>query len=117
MAGLNCGLPSLAAWPALRRGIDLFISIEDRHAQEAVRLLWTGAGSPGEPPVQAGESGAAGVAGLVALQTAAEFAKVKQILGLGESSCVLALNTEGATDPAGIRSILGAAQAGAAGLE
>ena len=116
MAGLNCGLPSLAAWPTLRRGIDLFLSVEDRHAEEAVRLLWKGE-APGESPIEAGESGAAGVAALVALQTTPEFAEVRQRLDLGASSCVLALNTEGATDPAGIRAILGPAQAREAGLE
>jgi diaminopropionate ammonia-lyase len=104
MAGLNCGLPSLAAWPTLRRGIDLFISIEDRFAEEAVRLLW---GGEEESFVEAGESGAAGVAGLLALARAPEFSEVRQRLGLGPSACVLALNTEGATDPAGIRAILG----------
>jgi diaminopropionate ammonia-lyase len=114
MAGLNCGLPSLAAWPTLRRGIDLFLSIEDRYAAEAVRLLWTGA----QPSfIQAGESGAAGVAGLLALVEAPGFAEVRQRLGLGSSTCVLALNTEGATDPAGIRSILGPEAAGRVGLE
>jgi len=116
MAGLNCGLPSLAAWPTLRRGIDLFISVEDRHAEEAVRLLWKGGGNPGEPPIEAGESGAAGVAGLVAIQAADAFAEVRQRLALSGSSGVLTLNTEGATDPAGIRAILGPAQADAAGL-
>jgi diaminopropionate ammonia-lyase len=116
MAGLNCGLPSLAAWPTLRRGIDLFVSIDDRLAEEAIRLLWKGGATPDEPFVQAGESGAAGVAGLRALQTAAEFAEVRQRLGLGAASCVLALNTEGATDPDGIRAILGPEGARAAGL-
>ncbi|HET8946654.1 MAG TPA: diaminopropionate ammonia-lyase [Candidatus Polarisedimenticolia bacterium] len=113
MAGLNCGLPSLAAWPTLRRGIDLFLSIEDRYAAEAVRLLWTG---DQQAFIEAGESGAAGVAGLLALG-APEFAEVRQRLGLGPSTCVLALNTEGATDPAGIRSILGPEAANRAGLE
>jgi len=114
MAGLNCGLPSLAAWPTLRRGIDLFISVEDRYAAEAVRLLWTGT----QPTfIQAGESGAAGVAGLLALVHAPGFAEVGQRLGLGPSTCVLALNTEGATDPDGIRAILGPEAASRAGLE
>lgn len=103
MAGLNCGLPSLAAWPTLRRGIDLFFSIEDRHAAEAIRLLWRGGGTPVERPIEAGESGAAGVAGLLALREAGPLLEAGEKLGLGPSTCVLALNTEGATDPEGLR--------------
>jgi diaminopropionate ammonia-lyase len=106
MAGLNCGLPSLAAWPTLRRGIDLFLSIEDRHAVEAVRLLWRGGGTLEEPPIEAGESGAAGLAGLIALVQDDRLAGAAQRLGLGPSTCVLALNTEGATDPEGLRRVL-----------
>ncbi|HZN04452.1 MAG TPA: diaminopropionate ammonia-lyase [Candidatus Polarisedimenticolia bacterium] len=106
MAGLNCGLPSLAAWPTLRRGIDLFLSIEDRYAEEAVRLLWRGGGTAGEPPIEAGESGGAGVACLIALKQADALLAATERLGLGPSTCVLALNTEGATDPEGLRSIL-----------
>ena len=106
MAGLNCGLPSLAAWPTLRRGIDLFFSVEDGHAGEAVRLLWRGGETEEEPPIEAGESGAAGVAGLLALRRAAPLAGAAGKLGLGPSTCVLALNTEGATDPEGVRRLL-----------
>src|SRR6476660_4315747 len=56
MAGLNCGVPSLVAWPLVSTGIDLAIAVEDEQARQAMRLL----ASAG---VVAGETGAAGVAG------------------------------------------------------
>ena len=39
MAGLNCGRPSLIAWPIVSRGIDAFIAIPDERAREAMRAL------------------------------------------------------------------------------
>jgi diaminopropionate ammonia-lyase len=104
MAGLNCGLPSLAAWPVLRRGVDLFLAIQDRHAEEAMRLLR----SASEGAIEAGESGAAGLAGLLALLREPEFADAASRLGLGSSSTALVINTEGATDPEGYRRVTGA---------
>ena len=103
MAGLNCGLPSLAAWPTLRRGVDLFLSVEDRFAEEAMRLLWRPA--PGDPRVEAGESGAAGLAGLIALLSDDAFRAARERLRLSGATTALAINTEGATDPEGFQRI------------
>ena len=61
MAGLNCSEVSLTAWPGIRRGVDLFVAIEDRLALEAMALLK-------EAGIDSGESGAAGLAGLLALR-------------------------------------------------
>ncbi|MEK7836717.1 MAG: pyridoxal-phosphate dependent enzyme, partial [candidate division NC10 bacterium] len=105
MAGLNCGTPSLAAWPMLRAGIDLFLAVDDGFAEEAMRRL--AAGSSGDPHVVAGESGAAGLAGLLALCREPGLGAARQALGLGPASRVLLVNTEGATDPAGYRQIVG----------
>jgi diaminopropionate ammonia-lyase len=105
MAGLNCGLPSLAAWPTLRRGIDLFLSVEDRLAEEAMRLLWRPA--PGDPRVESGESGAAGLAGLLALATDEIFRAARERLRLSRATTALVINTEGATDPEGFQRITG----------
>jgi len=107
MAGLNCGLPSLAAWPVLRRGVDLFLSVEDRHAEEALRRLWRPAA--GDPRVEAGESGAAGLAGLMALCHEPALRGARDRLRLGRRTGTLLINTEGATDPAGFRRITGEA--------
>ena len=37
MAGLNCGRPSIIAWPIVSQGIDAFIAIPDERAREAMR--------------------------------------------------------------------------------
>jgi diaminopropionate ammonia-lyase len=105
MAGLNCGMPSLAAWPVLRRGVDLFLSVEDRHAEEAMRRLWRPA--PGDPRIEAGESGAAGLAGLLALVAEPSLGEARARLRLGPGTTVTVINTEGATDPAGFRRVNG----------
>src|SRR5215203_3144841 len=38
MAGLNCGTPSLVAWPTIAEGIDLFVAIDDEPVREGLRL-------------------------------------------------------------------------------
>ena len=96
MAGLNCGSPSVVAWPAVSRGVDLFVEIEDEQAREAMRML-AGAG------VVSGETGAAGLAGLLA---AAGEAGLRRELGLSPQTRVLLFNCEGATDPEAYRRIV-----------
>ncbi len=105
MAGLNCGMPSLAAWPTLRAGIDLFLAVDDGFAEEAMRRLASGHG--GDPRIVAGESGAAGLAGLLALCREPALGQAHEAMGLGPASRVLLVNTEGATDPTGYRRIVG----------
>lgn len=105
MAGLNCGTPSLAAWPILRAGIDLFLAVDDGFAQEAMRAL--AAGRRADPSVVAGESGAAGCAGLLALRREPGLRAAREAIGLGVRSRVLVVNTEGATDPVGYSRIVG----------
>jgi len=89
MAGLNCGSPSVVAWPTISKGIDLFVAIEDDWAREAMRML-AGAG------IVSGETGAAGLAGLLAF---AQEEEGRRTLGLTEEARVLVFNCEGATDP------------------
>lgn len=100
MAGLNCGRPSLIAWPIVARGIAAFIAIPDERAREAMRAL-AGVG------IVAGETGAAGLGGLLELLTGAESAKHRQELEINETSRVLVLVTEGATDPLSYDRIVG----------
>lgn len=98
MAGLACGMPSLLAWPVLKRGITLFMSVDDRFAAEAMRRL--------HPKIISGETGAAGLGGLIALCREPEFAHSKEQLGLSSESSVLVISTEGDTDPENYRAIV-----------
>jgi diaminopropionate ammonia-lyase len=100
MAGLNCGTPSLIAWPRLRRGLDAVVAIPDDRARDAMRTL-AAAG------IVSGETGAAALGGLYAVLTGADGPRVREMWGLGEDSRVLVLSTEGATDPAAYDEIVG----------
>ncbi len=99
MAGLNCGTPSIIAWPILKDSVALFLAIPDRYAETAMRLY-------AKSGVTAGESGASGLAGLLALQEDPTLAEAKKRIGLGPHSKVLLVNTEGATDPANYKRIV-----------
>lgn len=89
MAGLNCGTPSPVAWPAVSRGFDWFVAVDDDQAREAMRTL-------ARHGVVAGETGAASLAGLV---------QARDVLDAGSTALVVV--TEGATDPAAYREIVG----------
>jgi diaminopropionate ammonia-lyase len=87
MSGLNCGRPSLVAWPTVSRGIDLLVAVDDGPAREAMRLA-------GESGIVSGETGAAGLGGLL------------ELLRTGEEARVLLFNCEGATDRDAYRRIM-----------
>jgi diaminopropionate ammonia-lyase len=97
MAGLNCGIASEVALPALIGGIAAFCAIEDG-AVEAV-LPWLL-----EDGIACGETGAAGVAGLLAVRARRPGAWSE--LGLPERPVALALCTEGPTDPESLARLL-----------
>ena len=42
MAGMNCGTLSMVAWPAMRDRFDWCVTIDDRHAADAMRALADG---------------------------------------------------------------------------
>ena len=105
MAGLNCGYPSVTAFDILHQSVDAFIAVPDAWAEVAMRRLATPCGT--DPIVIAGESGAAGVAGLMALMEDPLYAAVRNHVGLGPGSRVLAWSTEGATDPDGWERVVG----------
>jgi diaminopropionate ammonia-lyase len=92
MAGLNCATPSHAAWPALRDGLAGTVVISDDESRAAMRDL-------AAVHIVAGDCGAASLAGLRALVRDPECAQLARRAGLGPSSCVLIVSTEGATDP------------------
>jgi diaminopropionate ammonia-lyase len=96
MAGLNCGTPSPIAFPTLLAGLDGVVAIDDSYAEEAMRAL-------ARSGIVAGETGAAALAGLEALLERPD----RKDLGLDRDATVLLLVTEGATDPASYRRIVG----------
>jgi len=100
MAGLNCGTPSLVAWPLLRAGLDAVVAVADERARQAMRDL-AAAG------IVAGETGAASLAGLAEATGGREAGRLRRALGLGAEARVLLLCTEGATDPEAYRRIVG----------
>lgn len=91
MAGLNCGTPSPLAWPDLLAGLQYVAAVTDEDAENAMREL-------ARVAVVSGESGAAGLAALLAHGPE---------LGLVGSDRVLVVSTEGATDHAAYRRIVG----------
>jgi len=98
MACLNCAEVSLSSWPAIRAGVDAMIAIDDRDAEEGVRLLHRAA--PGDTALEAGTSGAATTGALAALMRDPWLRSLRDRLELGPSSRVLVLCTEGAINRA-----------------
>ncbi len=79
MGGLNCGRPSLVAWPFLKTGLSACLAIPTSRAEEAVRALAV-------EGVASSPCGAAGLAGLLEHRTELE---------LSATSSVLVVSTEG----------------------
>ncbi len=95
MAGLNCGTASPIALPDMAGGIAAFCAIDDRAAENAVRMLH-------EDGLDCGETGAAGVAGLLAMRERWPEGTWER-LGFGRGAgapAALVLCTEAPTDPA-----------------
>jgi diaminopropionate ammonia-lyase len=94
MAGLSCGEVSLLAFDILKSQADDVLTVPDSAAEACMRLLANGV--DGDPPFVAGESGVGGLAGLLVARAQPALAAK---LDLDESSRVLLIGTEGATDP------------------
>jgi diaminopropionate ammonia-lyase len=107
MAGLNCGTPSISAWPLIKTGIDAFMAIPDSSAIEAMRSYYYPL--EGDPQIISGESGASSMAALKGLCAKPGIADAREFLGLDGKSNVLLLNTEGDTDPEFFRKVIGKA--------
>src|SRR5919106_4905364 len=95
MAGLNCGTPSIVAWPWVSTGFDAYLAIDDDRARHAMRAL-------ARAGIVAGETGAAGVAALIELTETGGAER----LGINDNGSVLVLCTEGATDPTAYDAII-----------
>ena len=99
MACLAAGEISPAAWAFLRATADDVVALEEDAAADAMRYL--AAGLDGNPVVVAGESGAA--------TTAALLTADRTLLGLDARSVVVLIGSEGATDRATYRRVVGEA--------
>ena len=104
MAGLSCGEPSALAWGVIAQEIGDFLTIPESLVGPAMRLAGQPLGS--DPAIVAGESA---VCGMAAMITAARRADLRAALGLDETSRVLLIGSEGATDPEIYRQIMDAA--------
>lgn len=115
MAGLSCGEVSPLAWPIVSAQAAAFVAVDDRFALEGMRVLATPVA--GDPPIVAGETGAAGLAALLAARglvgpedggaVADDGNPVWRALGLDARSRVLLIGSEGDTDPAIYRQVVG----------
>lgn len=100
MAGLNCGTPSLVAWPLIRDGIDCFVAMGDEGAYEGMREL-------ARAGLVSGAAGASGAGGLIELLAGDQAGGARERLGVTGQTRVLLISTEGATDPAAYGRIVG----------
>jgi diaminopropionate ammonia-lyase len=87
MSGMNCGTVSSIAWPMLRDGVDVCISVSDFEADQAVKRLHS---------VKIG-AGPCGVATYAALQKLARE-KELDLARLNRDSIVVLFCTEGQRD-------------------
>ena len=88
MAGLNCGTPSMLAWPYLRDGLDAAVAVADADSAAAARAL-AGYGIP------AGPCGGASLAGARAALTGEGSQARRASLAVGPDATVVLLSTEG----------------------
>ncbi len=102
MAGLACGEVSELAWEILHGGANAAVAVDDAYALEAVRTLARPAA--GDAPIVAGETGGAGLAALLA---ARDYPDIRRTLALDGNARVLLLGSEGDTDPAIYREVVG----------
>ncbi len=106
MAGLSCGEPSGLAWEILSEEATDYLTIPEALVAPTVRLLARPSGD--DAPIEAGESAVAGLAALIAAMSDADLAAK---LGLGDTSRVLLIGSEGVTDPAIFNMIMEGAEA------
>jgi diaminopropionate ammonia-lyase len=95
MAGLNCGLASMLALPAIAAGFAAFVTVDDETCRRAVR-------ASADAGLDVGETGAAALAGLMAVVD-----EHRDELPVPGTATILLLATEGVTDPVGFERIVG----------
>ena len=101
MAGLNCGTPSLVAWPLLRDGLDAVVALDDEAALDGVRTLARGG-------LEVGECSGVVVAAAAALLAGPDAGAHRARLRLPAAPAVLLFATEGVTDTEAFAAAAGA---------
>lgn len=104
MAGLNCGTPCKIVWPVIRDFAEFFLSGPDDMAADGMRTY--AMGLDGDPTIVSGESGAATLGAAQRLMEDAVLTEARKRMGLGKTSVLLFINTEGDTDPENYRRIV-----------
>jgi len=99
MAGLACGEVSLLAWSILESYVPHFLTIQDDSISKTMQLL-----ANRDKPIIAGESAVAGLAGFL---IATNDDTLKSKLMLNENSRILFFGTEGDTDEAMYKQLVG----------
>jgi diaminopropionate ammonia-lyase len=102
MSGLNCGTPSVVAWPECSAGFDLYVEIDDDSAREGMRLL-------AAVGIQAGECAGGAVGGARDVLASSWWRRLE----LPAGAVGLILLTEGVTDPAAYAEIVSSARVSA----
>ena len=102
MAGLSCGEVSLLAWPVLQKCVDHYVAVADSGVAPVMRALAGGALGGGKI-----EGGECATTGLLALIAAARAPDLRHRYGLDDTSRILVIGTEGATDPDIYRQMVG----------
>lgn len=97
MGGLRCGEVSPPAFEAVASIYDAYVAIDDEWARSAMR--WLARPAAGDPAIKCGPSGAAGVGALLALREERALQSLREALEIGPDTTVLALVTEGVTEP------------------
>ncbi|MEP6782928.1 MAG: diaminopropionate ammonia-lyase [Acidobacteriota bacterium] len=100
MAGLRNREVSPLAFASVKSTVDVFMAIDDRWTFDAMRTLH-------DININAGASGAAALGGLLALTRDPAMTDARHALGLGAASNALVIVSEGVTDPAVWRSVVG----------
>jgi diaminopropionate ammonia-lyase len=88
MSGLNCGTPSMLAWPYLRDGLDAAVAVANAEAAAAARDL-------ADCGIPAGPCGGAALAGVRAALTGEGAQARRAALALDPDATVVLLSTEG----------------------
>ena len=104
MAGLACGEQNPLGNRILKKLAYAFISAPDWASANGMRILANPL--PGDEKIISGESGAVSIGAIERIMTCPEYSELKNMLGLDESSRILAFSTEGDTDPDVYRSVV-----------